>query len=98
MYAEFGEKKKSRKILKKMIKEVFSYKDDGFPGDEDNGTMAAWYIFAVLGFYPTCPGKDEFTVSGKLVRSAKLRVGNKKINFGTKLLGKNKIKYADIMK
>ena len=43
-----------------MCREGFSADDDGFPGDEDNGTMAAWYIFAVIGIYPLCPGKAEY--------------------------------------
>ena len=42
-----------------MALEVFSYENDGFPGDEDNGTMAAWYLFACMGMYPMCPGKKE---------------------------------------
>ena len=24
----------------------------GYPGDEDNGEMSAWYLFSALGFYP----------------------------------------------
>lgn len=31
-----------------------------FPGDEDNGEMSAWYVWAAAGFYPFCPGKPEF--------------------------------------
>jgi putative alpha-1,2-mannosidase len=25
---------------------------DGLPGNDDYGTMSAWYMFAALGFYP----------------------------------------------
>jgi putative alpha-1,2-mannosidase len=25
---------------------------DGLPGNDDYGTMSAWYMFASLGFYP----------------------------------------------
>ena len=32
---------------------------DGFPGDEDNGTTAAWYVLSTLGIYDICPGKNE---------------------------------------
>ena len=43
---------------------------DGFPGDEDNGTMALWYVFGVLGFYTFCPGKPEFVKGRKQVKRA----------------------------
>jgi len=38
---------------------------DAFDGyapemDEDDGTMSAWYVFAQMGFYPTCPGIAEY--------------------------------------
>ncbi len=59
IYAYLGETEKSRYWVHKMALEAFSYEDDGFPGDEDNGTTAAWYVFACLGMYPLCPGKTE---------------------------------------
>ncbi len=98
MYAEFGEKKKSYEIVKNMVDSVFSYEDGGFPGDEDNGTMASWYIFAVLGLYPTCPGKQEFTVSGPIVKSAILHTPSGDVNIPKKLKNKNKINYIDLIK
>lgn len=36
------------------------YSPDIFPGDEDTGSMAAWYILSALGFFPVCPGKAEY--------------------------------------
>lgn len=36
------------------------YTPMNFPGDEDNGEMSAWYVWAAAGFYPFCPGKPEF--------------------------------------
>lgn len=59
IYAYFGETEKAAYWVRRMALEAMSYEDDGFPGDEDNGTMAAWYIFACLGEYPLCPGKKE---------------------------------------
>ena len=36
------------------------YTPDRYPGDEDNGEMAAWFVLASLGIYPLCPGKNEW--------------------------------------
>ncbi len=73
IYAELGETEKSRYWVQRMCREVFSAADDGFPGDEDNGSMAAWYIFGALGFYPFCPGCGEYLNLGDMiVKSAKI--------------------------
>ena len=72
IYAYFGEPEKCEYWLRKACEEYFSADDDGFPGDEDNGTMAAWYIFACLGIYPLCPGKPMVKVDQTLVRNIKI--------------------------
>lgn len=70
IYSALGEVEKSAYWAEKLCNEAFSYEDDGFPGDEDNGTMAIWYIFSVLGFYPFCPGKTEFVKGKKQVKKS----------------------------
>ena len=60
IYAYLGETEKTEYWIERICDEGFSFENDGFPGDEDNGTMAAWYIFAMIGIYPMCPGKNEF--------------------------------------
>ncbi len=67
IYAALGNMKRSANIVEKLCRECFDSCDSGFPGDEDNGTMAAWYIFSVLGFYPYCPGKAEYVNVGKML-------------------------------
>jgi predicted alpha-1,2-mannosidase len=43
----------------------------GLPGNDDGGTMSAWYVFAAMGLYPDCPGSERFS----LARPAFDRVG-----------------------
>ena len=66
MYAYLGEKEKTEYWVEKICREGFSYKDDGYPGDEDNGTSAAWFMFCVMGFYPLTPGKANMYASSPL--------------------------------
>lgn len=33
---------------------------DGFPGDEDNGSINAWFILSVIGLYPLVPGENTY--------------------------------------
>ena len=65
IYSYFGEVEKTAEKVK-MLLTSFSSKNDGFPGDEDNGTMSAWFVFATLGFYPICPGKSFYVKSAQL--------------------------------
>ena len=41
---------------------------DGYCGDEDNGQTSAWYVFSALGFYPVCPGSNEYALGTPLFR------------------------------
>ena len=60
LYAFFGEKEKSRALVEKICKEQFGSGIDGFPGDEDNGSTAGWYILSCIGKYPVCPGDSTW--------------------------------------
>jgi predicted alpha-1,2-mannosidase len=54
------------------------YTPDSFPGDEDTGSMAAWFILSALGFYQVCPGKPEYTLGSPLFSRATIHLaGNK---------------------
>lgn len=59
LYSAIGKREKTTTVVKNLINNAFNSGVTGFPGDEDNGTMACWYIFACLGLYPICPGSGE---------------------------------------
>jgi predicted alpha-1,2-mannosidase len=44
---------------------------DGLPGNDDCGTMSAWYLFTALGFYPV-PGFDKYYVGAPLHTNAEI--------------------------
>ncbi|CAF1327618.1 unnamed protein product [Rotaria sordida] len=35
-----------------LLDHVYTTKPDGIPGNDDHGTMSAWYIFTSMRFYP----------------------------------------------
>ncbi len=72
MYYVLGDKEKTEYWVEKLCKEAFSFEDDGFPGDEDNGATASWYVLGTIGIYDICPGKNEYIKIKKLVKSAKI--------------------------
>lgn len=93
IYAYFGKPEKTSYWVERLREEAFSADDDGFPGDEDNGTTAAWYIFATLGIYPLCPGKTEYVVWNR--QTENIRILGKKADFSSV---NGIMKYEDILK
>ena len=71
-----GDRDKSAYWVRKAVKDLFSATPEGFPGDEDTGSMAAWYIFSSLGFYPVCPGSAEYVLASPSVKRAVIHLDN----------------------
>ncbi|GHB93393.1 hypothetical protein GCM10007047_06030 [Cerasicoccus arenae] len=74
LYALMGRPEKSRYWVQRVATEL--YGPDCFPGDEDNGEMASWYILSSLGLFPHCPGRAEYIQIKPLVKSAKIHIPN----------------------
>ncbi|GAT32870.1 alpha-1,2-mannosidase [Terrimicrobium sacchariphilum] len=55
LYALLGQPEKTSHWVRKVCDEL--YGPEKLPGDEDNGEMSAWYIWANLGLFPHCPGR-----------------------------------------
>ena len=47
-------------LIKTLRQKAFRAGWDAYPGDEDNGSLSAWYVWSTLGLYPTCPGKANY--------------------------------------
>ena len=54
---------RTQKLVKELLAKYFKAAPDGIPGNDDTGTMSAWAIFSMLGFYPDCPGLPEYTLT-----------------------------------
>ena len=71
LYALMGQPEKTSYWVRRVTEELYS--PEVFPADEDNGEMAAWYVWATLGLYPQCPGKPGYVHFAPLVHSARVR-------------------------
>ena len=54
------------------------YSPDNYPGDEDNGEMASWYVLNALGVYPLCPGHPSYVFGSPLFPEARLTLAGGK--------------------
>jgi len=72
LFAALGAPEKTNALVERILTELFEPTTEGFPGDEDNGSMGAWYILATLGMYPICPGSTDWVYCKRSVKSAKI--------------------------
>ena len=67
---------KTQKWVREVMDRLYSASPDGYCGDEDNGQTSAWYVFSALGFYPVCPGSDEYAVGTPYFQKAIVHLEN----------------------
>ncbi len=56
LYAALGQPWKTEYWTRRVCAELYNSGPRGFQGDEDNGSMASWYVLSAIGLYPLCPG------------------------------------------
>ena len=76
MYNYAGQPWKAQYWLREVMNRMYTPGPDGYCGDEDNGQTSAWYVFSALGFYPVCPGTDEYVLGAPLFKKATLHFEN----------------------
>ncbi len=58
-----GEEWRTQKEVNRILDKHFTTNPDGIPGNDDTGTMSAWAVFSMMGFYPDCPGQPYYTLT-----------------------------------
>lgn len=64
-----GEEWRTQKQVRELLGKHFTTQPDGIPGNDDTGTMSAWAIFSMMGFYPDCPGEPMYTLTSPVFDS-----------------------------
>lgn len=62
MYNYAGEPWKAQYWIREVMDKLYTPQADGYCGDEDNGQTSAWYVFSAMGFYPVCPGANQYVI------------------------------------
>ena len=60
LYNKLGKPEDCQKWVRYVADHFYGNKPDSRSGNDDCGQMSAWYIFNCLGFYPLCPGSNEY--------------------------------------
>lgn len=67
-----GEEWRTQKEVDRLLGKHFTTKPDGIPGNDDTGTMSAWAVFSMMGFYPDCPGEPYYTLTSPVFDSVEI--------------------------
>ena len=76
LYNYFGAAYKTQETVKAIIDTKWSDGTGGIPGNDDAGTMSAWYVLSALGLYPTVPTRAELALTTPLFPHAVVRLGS----------------------
>ena len=78
LYAWTSQPWKAQYWLREIMNRMYVNNIDGLHGNDDCGQMSAWYIFTAMGFYPVCPGSDQYVLGAPYVPSCNLTLPNGK--------------------
>lgn len=76
LYVFAGAPWKTQERIHQINSILYRNATDGLCGNDDCGQMSAWYIFSSLGFYPVCPGSNEYVVGSPTINKAVLSFEN----------------------
>jgi predicted alpha-1,2-mannosidase len=74
VYAWLGQPYKTQRIVRDALRTLYNASPRGYPGNDDLGTMSAWYVLASLGLYPVMPGTDVVALSSPVFPRARLHL------------------------
>ena len=66
VYNWLGKPHKTTDVLHRAVDELYDTTPTGLPGNDDQGGLSAWYVWANLGIYPVVYGTADLAVSAPL--------------------------------
>ena len=78
LYAWTSQPWKTQYWVREVMNKMYKNHIRGLGGNDDCGQMSAWYLFSAMGFYPVCPGTDQYVLGAPYVPYIKLALDNGK--------------------
>ena len=86
-----GEEHRTEELVHKIINENFGTDHNGLPGNDDCGTISAWFIFSAMGFYPDCPATEYYTIGYPLFDKITIKLNTDYYNGESLLIKKQSV-------
>lgn len=78
LYAWTSQPWRTQYWVREIMNRMYLNSIDGLCGNDDCGQMSAWYIFSAMGFYPVCPGTNEYVIGAPYFPYLKVNLGSGK--------------------
>lgn len=78
LYSWTTEPWKTQYWIREIMNRMYRNNIDGLCGNDDCGQMSAWYIFSAMGFYPVCPGTDQYVIGAPYLPYMQVNLENGK--------------------
>lgn len=69
-----GEEWRTQILVSQLLDKYYTTRPDGIPGNDDTGTMSAWAVFSMMGFYPDCPGEPAYTLTTPRFKKVEIKL------------------------
>lgn len=73
MYNALGKPWKTQETVRRVVDDAYTTGPSGLPGNDDLGTMSAWYVFASIGLFPQTPGRAEMLIGSPTFSTVDIR-------------------------
>ena len=68
---------RTQKAVREIMEENYNPTPGGLPGNDDCGTLSAWYVFSAIGFYPANPVSGDFRLGSPVFKKVTLHLNQK---------------------
>jgi predicted alpha-1,2-mannosidase len=65
---------RTQAAVRRALLSLYDTSPDGYPGNDDLGTLSAWYVFGALGMYPEVPGVGLLALASPLFDRIEIRL------------------------
>jgi len=72
LYNGLGQPWKTQATVRLVLDTAYGNGLAGLPGNDDLGTMSAWYVFGAMGLFPQTAGRAELLVASPVFRRVEL--------------------------
>ncbi|MGY0021369.1 GH92 family glycosyl hydrolase [Streptomyces sp. YJ-C3] len=76
LYNYLGKPERTQETVAAERDQLWTDTPGGIPGNDDAGTMSAWYVFSALGVYPQVPARADLVLTSPLFPRAEIRGGH----------------------
>ena len=91
-----GQEWRTEKIVREILDKYYTTAPAGLPGNDDTGTMSAWAVFSMMGFYPDCPGEPAYTLTAPVFDT--IEIGDSILIRKDKRIKKYRISHEEFLK